>query len=472
MELRFQTESYIVKTEKIGNQELTYRSYEKLPYVTRPVDADLQVMNIYVPECYYLGEERNGYHLKNAPIFVPNAVGGYMPGCPQYPEADSEGNPNTIAKALLHGYVVVSSGIRGRGTQDASGKYAGYAPAAICDYKAVIRYLRSNRAVIPGDTEKIISNGTSAGGALSALLGSTGNHPDYEGYLREMGAAEARDDILAASCYCPITNLDHADMAYEWEFNGLWDFHRVYMKASETPGGEPCFVDVNGTVNEEQKQMSEELRSMFPEYVKSLGLKDAAGNDITISEAGGSLQDFVCNVVKRSAQKELDRGADLSNLEWLSIDNGRVVDMDYRGYIAFRTRMKEVPAFDSVQMDAWENELFGNSEERFCHFTPFAQQHNKKGGSLADAQQVKTMNPMEYIGDKDADVAPFFRIRHGAIDRDTSLFISALLTLKLREAGTEADLEYPWGKWHMGDYDLEELFAWIDRICKNEKMSK
>ena len=59
----------------------------------------------------------------------------------------------------------------------------------------------------------------------------------------------------------------------------------------------------------------------------------------------------------------------------------------------------------------------------------------------------------------------FFRIRHGECDRDTSLVISAMLTAKLREAGCEVDYHSPWNTPHAGDYDLDELFAWIDGIC-------
>jgi len=71
------------------------------------------------------------------------------------------------------------------------------------DLKAAVRYLRYNDKAMPGNAEKIISNGTSAGGAMSSLLGATGNNSDYEPYLQEIGAADARDDIFAASCYCP-----------------------------------------------------------------------------------------------------------------------------------------------------------------------------------------------------------------------------------------------------------------------------
>ena len=67
--------------------------------------------------------------------------------------------------------------------------------------------------------------------------------------------------------------------------------------------------------------------------------------------------------------------------------------------------------------------------------------------------------------DEKAEKAQHFRIRHGECDRDTSLVISAMLTAKLREAGCEVDYHSPWNTPHAGDYDLDELFAWIDGIC-------
>ena len=99
-----------------------------------------------------------------------------MPGAPEKPGINKFINkPNATFYALLHGYIVVSPGARGRGLKDKNGKFTGTAPACIVDLKAAVRYLRHNKDIIPGNVEKIISNGTSAGGALSALLGSTGN---------------------------------------------------------------------------------------------------------------------------------------------------------------------------------------------------------------------------------------------------------------------------------------------------------
>jgi hypothetical protein len=123
---------------------------------------------------------------------------------------------SAVLVALSKGYVVASAGTRGRTTKNANGTFTGKSPAALIDLKAAIRYLKFNDSVMPGDANKIISNGTSAGGAMSTLIGATGNNPDYEPYLKALGAAKATDDIFAVSAYCPITNLDHADIAYEW----------------------------------------------------------------------------------------------------------------------------------------------------------------------------------------------------------------------------------------------------------------
>ena len=123
-------------------------------------------------------------------------------------------------------------------------------------------------------------------------------------------------------------------------------------------------------------------------------------------------------------------------------------------------------------MDTPENELFGTKKIRYRHFTESGKIHSLAGGEMAEEQQIRMMNPMNYIGREEAVCAKYFRIRHGAVDRDTSLFISVLLSLKLKEAGCDVDLAFPWGKWHMGDYDLDELFAWIDGICDNKAVKK
>jgi len=451
----------------VKNSILTYRAYEHIPYVSKPVAPEYQQLSIYVPGCYYEGGVINGYSLHTAPVFMPNTVGGYMPGPVDAPNVNDEGEPNTIARALQNGYVVVSAGARGRGVKDADGKNIGVAPAAICDLKAAVRFLRHHAGELPGDMEKIITNGTSAGGAMSALQGATGNHPDYESYLEKMGACKERDDVFASSCYCPITNLDHADMAYEWEFYGLNDYHGY---------------NGSGDMSKEQIALSKELKKMFSSYVNGLNLKNESGRALTLDENGnGTFKEYVLQTVLRSAQKQLDemmaqkeqnkedRGNSLESdrkvTDWLTIENGKAITADFDKFIKYRTRMKATPAFDSVGLGSWENEVFGMDETEARHFSKFSYEHSTVNGTLADKQQIKMMNPMYYIDDAQAVKAKHFRIRHGSVDRDTSLAISNMLALKLRNAGMDAEVMHPWGIPHAGDYDLDELFAWIDEIC-------
>ena len=54
-------------------------------------------------------------------------------------------------------------------------------PAAVHDLKASIRWVRANAETYGVDTNKVVTLGFSAGGQLSALLGSTAHLPDFEG---------------------------------------------------------------------------------------------------------------------------------------------------------------------------------------------------------------------------------------------------------------------------------------------------
>ena len=95
----------------------------------------------------------------------------------------------------------------------------GKAPVTLVDLKTAIRFLRHNRKALPGDLDRIISVGWSAGGAMSTLLGVTGDHPRYDRYLEEAGAfMDESDAVYASQIYCPIIDLEHADLAYEWCF--------------------------------------------------------------------------------------------------------------------------------------------------------------------------------------------------------------------------------------------------------------
>jgi hypothetical protein len=338
--------------------------------------------------------------------------------------------------------------------------------------KAVIRYLRHNKDIVPGDVEKIITNGTSAGGALSAMAGATGNSADYESYLKAIGAAEERDDIFAASCYCPIHNLENADAAYEWLFNGTNDFHKMRF---ENHDGKVEMIPEVGNMTPDQISLSNELKPLFSGYLNSLGLKDDNGNDLMLDADGeGSFKEFVKSYVMASAQREMDThffaslgrltvpGSNVDEQEYLKVENGKVVDIDWNAFVKKITRMKTAPAFDTVDLHSPENEEFGTDEIFAKHFTKFSQEHSVVNGTLVSDDIVKLLNPVRYVGK--ADTAKHWRIRHGSFDRDTSLAIPVILATLLKNKGYDVDFALPWGVPHAGDYDIHELFEWIDSL--------
>ncbi|MBR1757382.1 MAG: alpha/beta hydrolase [Lachnospiraceae bacterium] len=489
--LIFPVNQFEVKTCERDGQTICYRSFENITYCANP-KHDIQKLNLFVPEIFYEGACINGYDLKTAPIFIPNTVGGYMEGPTDVPGVDFLGRTNTIFKALQHGYVVVAPGIRGRNTglvskeffvggtvheeaDDAPQKAVGRAPALIIDMKAVVRYLRHNKEVIPGNTERIITSGTSAGGALSALTGATGNAKDYEPYLKEIGAADERDDIFAANCYCPIHNLDHADAAYEWLFCGHNEYHKIRFEHHD---GHVAMIPVNGIQTDTQIALSKELKQLFPAYVNSLALKDFEGNELALDSDGeGSFKDYIKMWLLKSAQKELDThdsgvrlkdlavpGSEIDDQDYLTVENGKVVDLDWDRFVTKITRMKTTPAFDAVDLNSPENEEFGDENVFARHFTEFSQAHDTAGGEKASDEMIRLLNPTMFIGK--ADTTKHWRIRHGAFDRDTSLAIPTILATLLQNHGYDVDFALPWGLPHSGDYDIDDLFAWIDKLCQ------
>lgn len=469
-DLKFNQKNYRELTADFNGQPIKFRAFEKIVYIKNPVEAEYQTLNFYVPEAYFNQGEINGYTAQTAPIFLPNAVGGYMPAMAAVPQAGRDGKPNAIIHALAKGYVVASVGARGR-TLGKEGNYTGKAPAVIIDLKSAVRYLHANDALMAGDANKIISNGTSAGGAVSALLGASGDQADYAGELKALGAAEASDAIFAVSSYCPITNLENADAAYEWEFNGVNEFSRMDMSKlnSRTYNDRSKPMPrIEGTLTAEQIQISNQLKQAFPAYLNSLNLKDEQGNPLTLDVNGnGSFKDYMAKWIAQSANQAVKNGKDLTAYAWLKFKNGEVGQVDWQGYVHSAKRMKSPPAFDALDLSSGENNLFGDKTTNNKHFTPFAMQNSQvPNAQMAEANIVKMLNPMSYLDNP--KMAQHWRIRVGSEDRDTSHAISAILATKLKMQGKNVDYFIPWGVPHSGDYDLDQLFEWADRISKTQ----
>lgn len=464
---------------------VSYTAFERLYFVTVVEDSAYQFLNIYVPEGA----------TQQTPIFLRTYVGGYMASAAGQPQAG-----DATGRALKEGYVVVIPGSRGRNSTIVASKndkkkgikkgqtiYTGRAPAAILDLKAAIRYLRHFDAMMPGNAERIITDGTSAGGAMSSLMGATGNNPAYEPMLKAMGAADERDDVFASVCYCPIIDLDHADMAYEWLYNG---------------------TDSRQQGNADVLAVSNELKAMFPAYLASLNLHTPDGTLLTAD----NYLDYIKSELIRSAQLAKNAGADIPdslgfvfseeagfgsppiNGGMTQMGGGKkpqgdrppmmmrgggfgkkageyIIDLDmdkYLNYVVSTQPLKTAPAFDTQgvvgQNASGENEEFGDCKGSSVNFTDYSAAKTGTAVTPEIAANVVLLNPMNFIGDGVTDVAPHWYIRHGARDRDTAFPVPVNLALKLQNAGKDVNFLLAWNRPHSGDYALDDLFQWIKSL--------
>ena len=254
-----------------------------ISYCETPADASQETLAIFVPGAYFAGEDNgdgtftcsiladamiNGYAADSAPIVIPVNTPGYSAMAPLTDYTD-------VTEYLAAGFVYVHAGCRGRDSG---------APAGVTDLKAAIRYLRYNAGLIAGDTDRIFSFGMSGGGAQSALLGATGDSDLYEDYLQQIGAVQGVSDaVLGSMCWCPITNLDSADAAYEW------------MMGTTRSG-----------LDEESQAISDALAAAYADYINAEGFLDKNGTVLTLEESdegvwqAGSYYNYVLAAINES----------------------------------------------------------------------------------------------------------------------------------------------------------------------------
>ncbi|MGP3769714.1 subtype B tannase [Streptomyces sp. SDT5-1] len=515
--LAFDQSAYTTITVTVDDQPVKVRWYKELCYVANPVAAAAQQpgmggtttisntrcgyesMNVFVPESAFSDQRAPIYFAVNNSGWMASYVKASVTAGASYNSSTSN-----AGAALKAGYVFVDVANRSRGLVGADGSSPGKAPAAAVDAKAAVRYLRLNDAEMPGSAERIVVNGTSGGGALSSVLGASGNDSEYDSYLADIGAAgidaeghsTLRDDVFAVNAYCPITDLGNADVAYEWLYN--------ILDTRDTTGSNAHPADAAA------------IAAKFSAYEKSLGLRNPDGSRLTAD----TMLDTIKKEVVRSAETYLK--ADPSHTipalgenfvitsggpggsttksyvnDWMDVDNAtnkvRSVDMTkYLKFVATQATLKSTPAFDAVGVygnttSGTETNLFGPYSQKYLNYTEFSWDHNNvpsDGSGLDDTgltwkqytakksttvdDQIHLINPMDFIGSKDADAAPHWYVRNGTRDRDTSFIIGINLDRALEADPQVADVNFQlaWNQPHAGNYDVPEAMAWIDKTVK------
>ncbi|MFI9546974.1 subtype B tannase [Streptomyces sp. NPDC052016] len=468
------------------DHEVTYHFWKAITYVAKPVDATYQSLNVSVPVTI----DGTAVDASDAPILFANSVGGYMPssvanatgiggggmgggmggGTPSGAPSGSasaaatapgaNGNTNATGGALstnqllalAAGYVVVEPGARGRTLKNSAGEYYGVAPAAIVDLKAAVRYVRANKGRIPGNTDRIVSAGTSAGGALSSLLGASGDSPLYDEYLEEIGAADASDAIFATGAWCPITDLEHADGAYEWNWGS----------------------NATGSGSKVDQTVSTQLRARFAEYQASLKLEGL--NGFGTLNARNYDEYLVKQYLEPSATTYLaalpdsERATYLDAHTFITWKNGRASFSwaDFLTHVG--ARKKTAPAFDAFDLSTGENNLFGKGTTVSRHFTAYSLKNDTTGltSKRLDSdipELLRLMNPMYFLVEKaNPNRTKHWWIRLGAKDSDTSHTVSANLAAAAHTLGDDVSHLYYWDQGHGANTDAGDFIEWIAKV--------
>ena len=486
-------------------------------YVANPASLDYETLGIYVPGAY-LEATANGDGTYTASVKSDAQVGQFTAATAPYvlpvntPGFNASQAPTWLADGIASytqaGMIYLQPGIRGRdNTTDSQGQeVVGGAPWGVTDLKAAIRYVRYNKDVLPGDTDKIVSFGHSGGGAQSAILGASGDSTLYNPYLEALGAAmkdkegnPISDAPYGTMTWSPITSLDYADAAYEWNLGQFADSN----------------TRAEGTFTQ---ALSQDLAKEYANYINQLGLKHE-GQALTLTESSegiytqGSYATYLEGVVNQSLNNFLadtsfpytSDGAgpggstesvtyetaqayiDSLNAEtqWVTYDaaanRAKISSLaDFAKYV--KTASKSVPAFDALDRSLAENAVFGVADANELHFDQLVarllKNNQAKYESLTDwnsqyvtdfesdlaktdslgktiAERQDLYNPMFYLtsaysGYQTSKPAPHWRIRSGLSQGDTALTVETNLALALENQANGAvksvDFATVWGQ--------------------------
>ena len=322
--------------EHIDMTKWQYNSVENvfyqlgIPYCEKPADEKFEKIAVFVPAQYMNCTQNSdntysckinksakikNYTPKTAPIVMPVETPGYManPALSEY---------KSVWEYTNEGFIYIYAGCRGREHG---------APAGVTDLKAAVKYIKYNKNIIPGNIDRIFSFGMSGGGAQSILLGVSGNDKLYAPYLKQIGAVEGySDNIYGSMAWCPITNLDSANEAYEWNMG--------YSRKD---------LDKN------TKKISDKMAEQFAQYINEAKFRNDYGNLLELRATnsgiyqGGSYYNYLEKLVNQSLTNFL-------------ADNLFPIDVNTYGKDEFS--VSEEKRFSNEQTTKQENEIQENNE--------------------------------------------------------------------------------------------------------------
>jgi len=455
-----------------------------IQYCSSPASSSYEQMGIFVPAKYMdatsnsdgtytctinTGNTVNGYSASTAPIVVPVNTPGYSA------QSAPSGYSSDAATYTAKGFIYLWAGCRGR---DAG------APLGVTDLKAAIRYyryLQAEQNAVPGNVNCIFSFGHSGGGAQSSLLGASGNSSLYNDYLNAIGALTGyKDNVLGSQCWCPITNLDQADAAYEWNM-GL------------TRSG----------LSSADQSISKGLTSEYADYINAIGLKDpSTGNKLTLESTsdgyyqGGSYYQYIMAVINDAVTR-------YNKYNSASVSTYSTTDASALNSFSstYKNASKGLGAFDDYDTKGQaENTLMGvagtaghfdkylallintYASSYYSSFISDLSSNNVDAVGKTVDYRLMMYTPLYYLidnstyysggGSGSSDVASYWRIRTGIDQGDTSLGTETNLALALQNYNgvKSVDFETIWGLGHTEAEDTgtasDNFISWVEN-CMN-----
>jgi len=452
-----------------------------LYYCSSPADTSYEQMGIFVPSAYMNAAANtdgtytctidstatvNGYTALRAPIVVPVNTPGYAT------QSAPSGYSSDVASFTSAGFIYLWPGCRGR---------THGAPLGVTDLKAAVRYFRYLQAkqnAVPGNTDRIFSFGMSGGGAQSAIFGASGNSSLYGDYLTAIGAESGyKDNICGSMCWCPITNLDQGDEAYEWNM-GL----------------------TRSSLSTADASISKGLAADFATYVNAVGFKDPSNGDtLTLLSTSngyyqnGSYYEYVLGVINDAVSR-------YNSYNNASVSSYSTTDTSalYSFVSKYKNASKGLGAYDDYDAKGNpENTLFGIAgtaghfdQDLAALVDTYASTYSSSFTSDLASTNVDAMgktvqtrlmmfSPLYYLvdnstyysggGSRSSDVAPYWRIRTGIDQGDAPLNTEIDLALALQNhSGVKSvDFETIWGLGHTQAEDSGDantnFIAWVEK---------
>ena len=449
-------------------------------YCSSPADETYEQMGIYVPSAYLTKNSDgsfsinssgtcNGYTAATAPIVVPVNTSGYSA------QSAPSGTSSTAATYTDEGFIYLWPGCRGRSHG---------APLGVTDLKAAVRYYRylAAQEKVPGNTDLIFSFGHSGGGAQSAIFGASGNSTLYDDYLNAIGAnMDYKDNICGSMCWCPITNLDQADAAYEW-----------------------CMGLTRSSLSSADQSISKGLASEFATYINAIGLKHpTSGETLTLSATddgyyqSGSYYEYTMEVINDAVSRYNSYNS--ASVAAYSTTSSSALSSFASSY---KNATKGLGAFDDYDSKGQaENTLMGiagtaghfdkylaelvstYASSYASDFTSDLASTNVDAVGKTVETRLMMYTPLYYLldnttyynggGSGSSTVAPYWRIRSGIKQEDTALNTEMNLALALQAHSSvkSVDFETIWGQGHTEAEDTgsasSNFISWVNECASD-----